>query len=170
MSTFIKHVYLPITLDPHELTLDIIPNIKNAILKTYLHRESGGIMAKKIDICKDSELPLGELINNHILINVPCEVTYKYYKNGDIVQGTINIEDENNVTVVCGDLICKLGKDSGSISFSDSKYCFIRNTKVYENGTNVTAILKEQQQGMDSYFIFLGSLIEEPTKSENATN
>ncbi|QDJ95094.1 RNA polymerase subunit [Hypsugopox virus] len=170
MSTFIKRVYLPVQLDPHELTLDVRTNIKNAIFKTYLHRESGGIMAKKIIICEDKELPLGELINNYILINVPCEVTYKYYKNGDIVSGTINIEDENNVTVLCGDLVCKLSKDSGTISFNDSKYCFIRNNKVYENGTHVSVILKEQHQGMDSHFVFSGALMnEEKTNNDNTT-
>ncbi|AGZ95400.1 RNA polymerase subunit RPO18 [Sheeppox virus] len=160
MSTFIKNVYLPINLNPHELTLDIKKNIKDAIYKEYLHRESGGIMAKKIDICFDKELPLGEIINNHIMVKVPCIVTYKYYKNGDIVSGTLNIEDESNITVLCGDLVCKLNRDSGSVSFNDSKYCFVRNGIAYDNGSVVTVILKEEQQGMNSNFVFLASIMD----------
>ncbi|AAR07441.1 85R [Yaba monkey tumor virus] len=160
MSTFTKKVYLPITLNPHELTLDLKQNIKDAVIKSYLHRESGGVMAKKIDICFENELPLGEIINNHVVIKVPCLVTYKYYKNGDVVRGTLNIENESNVTISCGDLICKLSRDSGTVSFSDSKYCFIRNGIAYDNGKEVSAVLKEEQQGTESNFVFLASILD----------
>ncbi|QHR82624.1 DNA-dependent RNA polymerase subunit RPO18 [Brazilian porcupinepox virus 1] len=160
MSTFTRNVYLPITLEPHELSLDIRKNIKDAIYKKYLHRESGGLMAKKIEIFNDKELPLGELINNSILVKVPCSVTYKYYKNGDIVRGILNIEDESNIIVQCGDLICKLGRDSGTVSFNDSKYCLIRNNSVFDNGSEISVILKEEQQGNNSNFVFIGTITD----------
>ncbi|ABI99078.1 RNA polymerase subunit RPO18 [Deerpox virus W-1170-84] len=164
MSTFVRKVYLPISLNPHELTLDIRDNIKDSIYNEYLHKESGGMMAKKIEICFDKELPLGEIINNNIVVKVPCIVTYKFYKNGDIVSGTLNIEDESNITVQCGDLICKLNRDSGNVSFSDSKYCFIRNGVAYDNGAQISVVLKEEQQGMNSNFVFLASIIDENNK------
>ncbi|ADT91115.1 DNA-dependent RNA polymerase subunit RPO18 [Cotia virus SPAn232] len=160
MSTFTKNVYLPVTLHPHELNLDIKKNIKDAVYKEYLHRESGGLMAKKIEIFNDKVLPLGELINNTILVKVPCSVTYKYYKNGDVVRGTLNIEDESNVRVLCGDLICKLGRDSGTVSFNNSKYCLIRNGSVYDNSSEISVVLKEEQQGSDSNFVFFASIID----------
>ncbi|QQG31572.1 RNA polymerase subunit RPO18 [Swinepox virus] len=160
MSTFTRNVYLPVYLHPHELTLDIHKNIEDAVYREYLHRESGGIMAKKIDICYDKELPLGELINNHILVKVPCIVLYKYYKNGDIVSGTLNIEDESNITVLCGDLICKLTRESGNISFNNNKYCLIRNGTIYDNGSQISVVLKEEQQGMNSNFVFLASIVD----------
>ncbi|QHG62644.1 RNA polymerase subunit RPO18 [Cetacean poxvirus 1] len=159
MSTFVKNVYLPIILEPHKLTLDINKNIKDEILQTYLHREISGIMAKTIDICKDKEIPLGEIINNQVLIRVPCIVTYKYYRVGDTVKGTLSIEDESNVTVQCEDLICKLSRDSGTVLFSDAKYKFIRNGVHYDDGSSATAILKEAQYGMNSNFVFLASLV-----------
>ncbi|AAF17966.1 gp082R [Rabbit fibroma virus] len=160
MSTFVKHVYLPIMLQPHELTLEVRKNIRDAVYKEYLHRESGGIMAKRIEICYDKELPLGELVNNHVVVKVPCVVTYKYYKNGDVVQGILNIENESNITVQCNDLICKLSRDAGTVSFNDSKYCLIRNGVVYCNGDNVSVTLKEEQQGMNSNFVFLASIVD----------
>nr|WGO62712.1 RNA polymerase subunit [Wadden Sea poxvirus] len=160
MSTFVKKTYLPINLHPHELTLDISKNIKDAIFKNYLHRESGGIMAKKIEICEDKEIPLGEIINNYIMVKVPCIVTYKYYKVGDIVSGTLNIEDESNVSILCGDLICNISRESGNVSFCDSKYCFIKNGIIYNNGSEVSAMLKESKQGTDSNFVFLASIID----------
>ncbi|AEN03682.1 DNA-dependent RNA polymerase subunit rpo18 [Yokapox virus] len=160
MSSFTVNEYLSITLDPHELTLDIKSNIKNAVYKTYLHKEIGGKMAKKIQIREDVEIPLGELVNNYIVINVPCTVTYIYYHVGDIVRGTLNIEDESNVTIQCGDLICKLSRESGTVSFSDSKYCFFRNGNAYNNGSEVSAILMEAQQGTESSFVFLANIFD----------
>ncbi len=164
MSTFTRNVYLPVTIHPHELTLDLVQNIKDAVLKTYLHRETSGIMAKEIEFCEGKEIPLGEIVNNHIVVRVPCKVTYKYYRTGDVVRGTLNIEDESNISVMCGDLICRLSRDSGTVSFSDSKYCFIRNGNVYDNGIEVSVVLKEAQSGTDSSFVFLASLTEGESK------
>nr|CUI02369.1 CPXV124 protein [Cowpox virus] len=160
MSSFVANGYLPVTLEPHELTLDIKTNIRNAVYKTYLHREISGKMAKKIEIREDVELPLGEIVNNSVVINVPCVITYAYYHVGDIVRGTLNIEDESNVTIQCGDLICKLSRDSGTVSFSDSKYCFFRNGNAYDNGSEVTAVLMEAQQGIESSFVFLANIVD----------
>ncbi|CCD83262.1 DNA-dependent RNA polymerase subunit rpo18 [Squirrelpox virus] len=160
MSTFVRNVYLSVQLDPHDLTLNVRDNIRSALVRTYLHRETSGIMAKEIEIQEDMELPLGEIVNNHVVVRVPCRVTYKYYRVGDVVRGTLNITDESNVTVSCGDLVCRLSRESGTVSFSDSKYCLMRNGTVHENGSEVSVVLKEARAGTDTNFVFLAVLLD----------
>ncbi|AWU47128.1 RNA polymerase [Sea otter poxvirus] len=167
MSTFNKKMYLPITLDYYDLTLDMWNNIKQKVMDTYLYKESSGIMAIKITVCDNKELPLGEIINNQVLIQVPCDVIYKYYKMGDIVSGILTITDESDVKVLCGDLTCVLATGSGTISFSDSMYCFVRNGTIYPNGSKVTAILKEARPGTNSNFIFLATLLDNVSDTDS---
>ncbi|WKW72229.1 RNA polymerase subunit RPO18, partial [Monkeypox virus] len=62
--------------------------------------------------------------------------------------------------IQCGDLICKLSRDSGTVSFSDSKYCFFRNGNAYDNGIEVSAVLMEAQQGTESSFVFLANIVD----------
>lgn len=160
MSTFNRNVYLPVTLEPHELDLDVRENIRRAVMRKYLHRESAGIMPKEIVVYEEMALPLGEIINNQVLVRVPCSVTYKYYRVGDQVRGRLTITDESDVSVVCGDLICRLGREAGTVSYSGSKYCFSRNGRTYENGDEVTVVLKEAQTGVESMFVFRGGISE----------
>ncbi|QGN68092.1 DNA-dependent RNA polymerase 18 kD subunit [Equine molluscum contagiosum-like virus] len=160
MSTFERHVYLPVTLEPHELGLDLRENLRRAVMARYLHKESTGIMPKAITVCEDKALPLGELVNNQVLVRVPCHVTYKYYRVGDTVRGTLTITDESDITVHCGDLLCRISRDSGTVSYNDSQYCFLRNGRVYANGSEVTAVLKEAQTGTESMFVFLAAISE----------
>ncbi|ARF02676.1 SWPV1-068 [Shearwaterpox virus] len=160
MSSFNADVYLMVTLAPHELNLDIMDNIKKAVIYKYLHKESAGFMAKNIKVKEDNVIPLAEIVNNEIVVHVPCNVDFKYYKAGDIVSGTLMITDESDISVVSSDLICKIRSDSGTVSYDNSKYCFIKNGKVYANESNVTVVLKEAQSGIESYFVFLGNIIE----------
>ncbi|QRI42793.1 RNA polymerase subunit RPO18 [Mudlarkpox virus] len=160
MSSFNANVYLTVTLAPHELNLDIMDNIKKAIINRYLHKENGGFMAKNIKIIEDTDMPLGEIVNNEIVVHVPCNVDFKYYKAGDVVAGTLVITDESDISVVSNDLICKIRSDSGTVSYDNSKYCFIKNGKVYANESTVTVMLKEAQSGTESYFVFLGNIID----------
>lgn len=160
MSTFTRNVYLPVTLAPHELDLNVRENIKKAVMRAYLHKESAGIMPKEITVCEDMALPLGEIVNNSVQVRVPCHVTYKYYRVGDQVSGKLTITDESDVSVACGDLLCRLRRDAGTVSFSGSKYCFSRNGHTYEDGAEVTVTLKEAQTGAESMFVFLGAISE----------
>ncbi|WPD91050.1 RNA polymerase subunit RPO18, partial [Avipoxvirus sp.] len=57
-------------------------------------------------------------------------------------------------------LFLKQTRDSGTVSYDNSKYCFIKNGKVYANESTVTVMLKEAQSGMESSFVFLGNIIE----------
>ncbi|ANS71172.1 RNA polymerase [Pteropox virus] len=167
MSTFVRQMYLPIMMDPHELTFEVWENIKRIVMDTYLHKETSGIMAINITVYKDKELPLGELINNQIMVQVPCNVVFKYYKMGDIVSGTLSITDENDVQVLCSDLTCVLARGAGTVSFSDSKYCFVKNGVVYPNGSTVTAVLKEARSSKNSNFEFLAALVDPPKEEDD---
>ncbi|ATI21030.1 RNA polymerase [Western grey kangaroopox virus] len=160
MSSFSNNVYLPIVLEPHELNLDLRDNIRKAVMLRYLHKEITGFMPQEIIVREDREMPLGELVNNQIALKVPCHVTYKYYRVGDVVRGTLNITDESDISVNCGDLVCRLGKDAGTVSYDDSKYCFIRNGRVYADGAEVSVVLKEAQTGAESTFVFLATINE----------
>ena len=160
MSTFTRKVYMPVTLEPHELGLEVREHLRAAVMRRYLHKESTGIMPKEIRVCEDVALPLGEIVNNQVVVRVPCQVTYKYYRVGDTVRGTLHITDESDISVACGDLLCRLRRDSGTVSFNDGKYCFMRNGQVYEDGSEVTGTLKEAQTGTESMFVFLASISE----------
>ncbi|ALA62407.1 RNA polymerase subunit RPO18 [Turkeypox virus] len=160
MSSFKSNVYLPIVLEPHELNLDLMDNIKKNVILKYLHKETSGFMPKSIRVVENTSMPLGELINNQIVVHVPCEVDCVYYKIGDIVSGKLTITDESDISVLCGDLICKIRGDTGTVSYDNSMYCFTKNGKVYANGSEVTVVLKEAQSGHDSSFMFLGNIIE----------
>ncbi|QRY18903.1 ORF-33 [Teiidae poxvirus 1] len=160
MSSFNTNIYLPVVIDPHNLNLDLMENIKKATIAKYLHKETSGFMASSITVIENVHMPLGELINNEILVHVPCNIDYKYYKTGDIVSGILTITDESDISVICNDLICKIRSDSGTVSYDNSKYCFIKNGKVYENESTVVAVLKEAQSGTESSFVFLGNIIE----------
>lgn len=154
MSTFRQTVYLPVTVQPHDLTLDFRGNVAEAVMREYLFKEKGGLMATAIEVCLGNEMPLGRIVGNAVVISVPCDVTFKYYRVGDVVRGTLNIEDETNVFVDCGDLVCQLGKSSGAVTFNESKYCLVRNGAVYSHGSEVTAVLREARSGRESAFVF----------------
>ncbi|AID46569.1 RNA polymerase subunit RPO18 [Pigeonpox virus] len=160
MSLFNSNAYLPVVIQPHELNLDLMDNIKKAVINKYLHKETSGFMAKKIKVVEDTPMPLAELVNNEIVVHVTCNIDYKYYKVGDIVSGILTITDESDISVVCSDLICRIRSDSGTVSYDNSKYCFIKNGKVYANESTVTVMLKEAQSGTESSFVFLGNIIE----------
>ena len=102
MSTFTRKVYMPVTLEPHELGLEVREHLRAAVMRRYLHKESTGIMPKEIRVCEDVALPLGEIVNNQVVVRVPCQVTYKYYRVGDTVRGTLHITDESDISVACG--------------------------------------------------------------------
>ncbi|AAR98295.1 ORF070 RNA polymerase subunit RPO18 [Orf virus] len=160
MSTFRQTVYLAVTLQPHELTLDFRGNVAEAVMREYLYKEKGGLMATDIEVCLGNEMPLGRIVNNAVVVSVPCNVTFKYYRVGDTVSGTLNVEDETNVFVDCGDLICQLGKSSGGVTFNESKYCLVRNGVVYEHGSRVSAVLREARSGRESAFVFSAVLLD----------
>ncbi|QZW33372.1 MPPV-084 RNA polymerase subunit RPO18 [Magpiepox virus 2] len=159
MSSFNTNVYLTVTLAPHELNLDLMDNIKKAVINRYLHKENSGLMAKNIKVIEDINIPLGEIVNNEVVIHVPCNVDFKRYKIGDVIIGTLTITDESDISVISNDIICKISSDSGTVSYDNSKYCFIKNGKVYANESTVTVELNEAQSGIESYFVFLGSII-----------
>ncbi|ASC55570.1 putative RNA polymerase subunit RPO18-like protein [Seal parapoxvirus] len=165
MSTFKQTVYLPVTLQPHELTLDFRSNLVDAVMREYLYKEKGGLMATDIEVCLGNEMPMGRIVGNSVAVSVPCNVTFKYYRVGDIVRGTLTIEDETNVFVDCGDLFCQLGKSSGTVTFNESKYCLVRNGTVYANGSEVAAVLREARSGRESAFVFSAVLAESPASS-----
>ncbi|AIZ77321.1 putative RNA polymerase subunit RPO18 [Parapoxvirus red deer/HL953] len=162
MSTFRQTVYLPVTLQPHELTLDFRGNVTEAVMREYLYKEKGGLMATDIEVCLGNEMPLARIVSNAVVVSAPCNVTFKYYRVGDSVRGKLHIEDETNVFVDCGDLICQLGRSSGAVTFNESKYCLVRGGAVYENGSEVSAVLREARSGRESAFVFSAVLSDEP--------
>nr|WNT71259.1 MAG: RNA polymerase subunit RPO18 [Equine parapoxvirus] len=162
MSAFRQTVYLQVTVQPHELTLDFRANLVDAVMREYLFKEKGGLMATEIEPCLGSELPLARIVHNAVAVSVPCNVTFKYYRAGDVVRGRLSIEDETNVSVDCGDLVCLLGKSSGSVVYNESKYCLVRNGVVYEDGSEVSAVLREARSGRESAFVFSAVLADAP--------
>ena len=77
--------YLQIFLTPSELG----PNIKKIIMtklkEKYLYREIDDKMITSIHIINFSNLPL----SNNLDLNILANVTYKIYKEGDIINGEI---------------------------------------------------------------------------------
>ncbi|ABJ09006.1 RNA polymerase subunit RPO18 [Nile crocodilepox virus] len=157
MSSFSQKLFLDVELDPGELNLDVRQNIRRKVMREYLHKERAGIMCTKIEILEEYRLPLGRITNNVITVMVPCLATYKYYRIGDVVEGTMEINSESDIAVNCPDLVCHINKDDGTVSFADSKYCFTKDRHVYNAGDTVTVTLKEANSSSgSSKFSFTG--------------
>ena len=97
--------YLQIFLTPSELG----PNIKKIIMtklkEKYLYREIDSKMIIDIQIINFNILP----ISNNLEFNILANVTYKIYKPGDIINGEIfSNENDDRVFVLSYDIICEI--------------------------------------------------------------
>ena len=97
--------YLQIFLSPNELG----PNIKKIIMtklkEKYLYKEIDGKMITDIQLINFNKIPL----SNNLEINNLANVTYKIYKPGDIINGKLFSNDNDDRAFVIGyDIICEI--------------------------------------------------------------
>ena len=97
--------YLQIFLSPNELG----PNIKKIIMtklkEKYLYREIDGKMITDIQLINFNKIPL----SNNLEINILANVTYKIYKPGDIINGELFSNDNDDRAFVIGyDIFCEI--------------------------------------------------------------
>ena len=119
--------YLQIFLSPSELT----PNIKKIILtklkEKYLYREIDSKMITDIQINDFNNIPL----SYNLEINILANVTYKIYKPGDIINGEIfSNENDDRVFVLSYDIICEIKNvDFNKIKNIESAYVRLSHVK-----------------------------------------
>ena len=97
--------YLQIFLSPNELGPNIQKIIMTKLKEKYLYREIDGKMITDIQLINFNKIPL----SNNLEINILANVTYKIYKPGDIINGELFPNDNDDRVFVIGfDIICEI--------------------------------------------------------------
>ena len=97
--------YLQIFLSPNELGPNIRKIIMTKLKEKYLYREIDGKMITDIQLINFNKIPLSNNLEKNILANV----TYKIYKPGDIINGELFSNDNDDRAFVIGyDIICEI--------------------------------------------------------------
>ena len=104
-----EETYLNIFLYPNELSYDIKKIIMSKLKERYLFKEVEGRMITNIEFNNIKNMPLSKSSINSIELNIPVKIDYKTYKVGDIINGEIFSNDnDDRVFVISYDIICEI--------------------------------------------------------------
>ena len=104
-----EETYLNIFLSPAELSYDIKKIIMSKLKEKYLFKEIDSKMITNIELNNLKNMPLSKTLINTIELNIPVKIDYKTYKIGDIIQGELFSNDnDDRVFVMSFDIICEI--------------------------------------------------------------
>ena len=104
-----EETYLNILLSPAELSYDIKKIIMSKLKEKYLFKEIDSKMITNIELNNLKNMPLSKTLINTIELNIPVKIDYKTYKIGDIIQGELFSNDnDDRVFVMSYDIICEI--------------------------------------------------------------
>ena len=104
-----EETYLNILLSPAELSYDIKKIIMSKLKEKYLFKEIDSKMITNIELNNLKNMPLSKTSINTIELNIPVKIDYKTYKIGDIIQGELFSNDnDDRVFVMSYDIICEI--------------------------------------------------------------
>ena len=96
-----EETYLNISLSPNELSYDIKKFIITKLTEKYLFKEIDSKMITNINMYN----------SKNIEMNIPVNIDYKTYKEGDIIYGELYTNDnykDDRVFVMSHDIICEI--------------------------------------------------------------
>ena len=138
--------YLQIFLTPSELDSNIKKIIMTKLKETYLYREIDGKMITNKQINNFDILPL----SNNLEINIPAKGTYKMYKPGDVIDGELfSNENDDRIFVLSYDIICEILNIKDFNKFKNKDNIYVRLTHIKSTNGCI-------------YFLAQGEIIDRP--------